>query len=83
MRKLYVGNLDGKIQIDELEALLAPYGAAAKIDLFAGQKPSSSNTFALIELDNYAAEAVKECLNGVPFKGNMLYIEDSDLGLNG
>jgi hypothetical protein len=77
MRKLHIQNLDSKTTITEIANLLAPYGVAATIDLYTDYKTSGRNAIAVVELDNYLAEIVIECLDGIPFKGQILYIRDT------
>jgi RNA recognition motif-containing protein len=77
MRQLYIANLGFDTDVDELEALLEPYGQPRNIKLVKGLAANGPTTYALVETDNYSAETTIACLNGTPFKGRLLYIDEA------
>jgi RNA recognition motif-containing protein len=71
-KKLYVGNLDEHITFEQMEELFANYGEVEEVT----RKEGSDYGFVVMSRRSEADRA-KQALNGYPFKGRVLAVDDA------
>ena len=70
--KLYVGNLNYSVTIEELEALFAEYGEVKEV------KVIERKGFGFVEMSNQAeAEKAREALNGSDVRGRTMKVDEA------
>lgn len=75
---IYVGNLAYSMTGDELNELFAGYGEVASVNLITDKFSGQSKGFAFVEMpDNSAADTAIKDLNGKPFKGRALKVNQA------
>lgn len=76
MTELYVGNLLYEVTVEEVRALVEPFGVIDAIDLFAETKPDHPHAYAFIQMDRREdAEVAIKALDGGQFMGRTLRVE--------
>jgi RNA recognition motif-containing protein len=76
MTELYVGNLLYEVTIEEVRALVEPFGAIYTLDLFTEPTPERPHAYAFIQMDRREdAEAAIKALDGGQFMGRTLRVE--------
>lgn len=74
MVSLYVGNLPFSTTEDQLRALFAAFGAVQSIKLICDRETGQPRGFGFVEMDEAAADAAAEALNGSAMEGRPLRI---------
>ncbi|GAB7080247.1 RNA recognition motif domain-containing protein [Megalodesulfovibrio paquesii] len=75
--KLYVGNLPFSAQEDELKNYFAPYGEVRSVSLIADRETGRMRGFGFVEMDDEGGKAAIEALDGKPFGGRNLRINEA------
>jgi RNA recognition motif-containing protein len=77
-KNIYVGNLVWECTADDLLSLFQEHGAVARAQVITDRETGKSRGFGFVEMDN-DAEAAKaiEALNGLPFKGRALTVNEA------
>jgi len=71
-KKLYVGNLSYSVTNEELSALFSEHGTVESVNIIEGKG------FGFVEMSSQSeAEATKDALNNVEFKGRALRIDEA------
>jgi RNA recognition motif-containing protein len=75
---IYVGNLNYKVNEDELKSLFESYGTVDKIRIINDRETGRSRGFAFVTMndDQQAEEAIKE-LNGAEMNGRTLKVNQA------
>ena len=70
--KLYVGNLNYAVTIEDLSELFSDYGEVKQVNIIEGRG------FGFVEMSNQVeAEKAKDALNNTEFKGRVLKIDEA------
>ncbi len=75
--KLYVGNLPFSAQEEELKNYFAPYGEVVSVNLIMDRETGRMRGFGFVEMDDEGAKAAIEALDGKPFGGRNLRINEA------
>lgn len=73
-KKLYVGNLPFSAYEDDIRALFATYGEVSSVKLITDRETGRPRGFGFVELDDAAAEAAMQALDGKDFQGRTLRV---------
>jgi RNA recognition motif-containing protein len=77
-KNIYVGNLVWDATADDLLALFQEHGAVARAQVITDRETGRSRGFGFVEMDNDAeAQTAIEALNGKPFKGRPLTVNEA------
>ncbi|MFP3860333.1 MAG: RNA recognition motif domain-containing protein [Bacteroidales bacterium] len=72
---IYVGNLDYKLQENELEQLFGEYGEVSSVKIITDKYTGKSKGFGFVEMpDDENAEAAIEGLNGKEINGRQMRV---------
>lgn len=75
---IYVGNLDYKVQEDDLRQVIEEVGAVDSVKLIIDRETGRSRGFAFVELsDDELAGRIIEELNGAEFEGRQLVVKEA------
>jgi RNA recognition motif-containing protein len=77
-KNIYVGNLVWDASSDDLLGLFQQYGSVSKAQVISDRETGRSRGFGFVEManDSEAAAAI-EALNGTPFKGRALTVNEA------
>ncbi len=75
MKKLYLGNLPFTATEDQIRDLLSQHGTVHSIALPTDRDTGRPRGFGFVEMDDDAADAVINALNGFDFGGRSLRID--------
>lgn len=75
--KLYVGNLPFSTQEDELRNYFAAYGDVKSVSLISDRETGRLRGFGFVEMDDDGARSAIEALDGKPFGGRNLRINEA------
>lgn len=77
--RIYVGNLDYKVDVDELSALFAQFGTVSSVKIITDRETKKSKGFGFVEFDNdiAAAMAISE-LDGSLFRDRKLVVKEGN-----
>ena len=78
MKKLYVGNLPFSATEDEVRELFEKHGAVHSVALINDRETGRPRGFGFIELDDDAAKAAMETLNGYEMDGRALKVNEAN-----
>ncbi len=78
MKKLYVGGLPFSVTENQLNDLFSPLGQVTSVKIIADKFTGQSRGFGFVEMsdDAQAEEAIKK-LNGTPFEGRNLTVNEA------
>jgi RNA recognition motif-containing protein len=77
-KNIYVGNLVWDATADDLLALFQEHGAVARAQVITDRETGRSRGFGFVEMDNDGeAQAAIDALNGKPFKGRPLTVNEA------
>lgn len=72
---IYVGNLDYKLQENELEQLFGEYGEVSSVKIITDKYTGKSKGFGFVEMpEDENAEAAIEALNGKEVNGRQMRV---------
>lgn len=80
MASLYVGNLPFSATEDQLRDLFSEYGEVQSIKLVCDRETGRPRGFGFVEMEEAAAEAATEALNGSAMEGRPLRINRAHQG---
>src|SRR5207245_8706055 len=77
-KNIYVGNLVWETTADDLLALFQEHGQVARAQVITDRETGRSRGFGFVEMDNDAeAQKAIDALNGSPFKGRALTVNEA------
>jgi RNA recognition motif-containing protein len=77
-KNIYVGNLVWQATADDLLALFQEHGAVARAQVITDRETGRSRGFGFVEMDDDAeAQRAIEALNGSPFQGRPLTVNEA------
>lgn len=77
-KNIYVGNLVWDCNQDDLLELFKEYGSVARAQVIADRETGRSRGFGFVEMENdQEAQQAIEALNGAPFKGRNLTVNEA------
>lgn len=76
-KKLYVGNLPFNFSESDIETLFAPHGSLTSAQVIMDRETGRSKGFAFVEMDNAAADAAIQALNGHEVNGRALTVNEA------
>lgn len=76
-KKMYVGNLAFQSTEDDLHNLFTQYGEVKSVNLITDRETGRSRGFAFVEMDDEAANAAMQNLDGTSFEGRNLKINEA------
>jgi RNA recognition motif-containing protein len=77
-KNIYVGNLVWDATADDLLALFQEHGQVARAQVITDRETGRSRGFGFVEMDDDAeAQKAIEALNGAPFKGRPLTVNEA------
>lgn len=77
MKKLYVGNLPYKYNGDDLSKLFEQYGEVVSAVIITDRETRRSKGFGFVELEDDAAKAAIEALNGTEVEGRNIVVNEA------
>lgn len=77
MKKLYVGNLPYSVTSEQLGELFAEFGAVESAVVISDRDSGRSKGFGFVELDDDAANAAIEAMNGKEIEGRALKVNEA------
>jgi len=77
-KKLYVGNLPFRTDDDELRELFATHGAVESARVITDRETGRSRGFGFVEMDDSAADAAMQALNGTDLGGRPLRVNEAE-----
>ncbi len=76
--KLYIGNLDEKIQSQHLREAFSEFGAVNSAKVIEDKKTGKSRGFGFVEMPNdQEAKTVIETVNGGKWEGKIIHIREA------
>lgn len=78
VKSIYVGNLPFSATSQEVEDLFSPFGAVNSVKLINDRETGRFRGFGFVEMDADAADAAIRELNGKPFGGRNLRINEAE-----
>lgn len=76
-KKLYVGNLSFQATEDEVEELFAEYGEVESVAWITERDTGRFRGFCFVEMDDSAADAAIEALDGKEYNGRNLRVNEA------
>ncbi|MEZ4519723.1 MAG: RNA-binding protein [Chloroflexota bacterium] len=76
-KKLYVGNLPYSVDEGQVRDLFAEYGDVESVDMINDRETGRFRGFCFVALDDAAADAAVEGLNGMQFGGRELKVNEA------
>jgi RNA recognition motif-containing protein len=77
VKKLYVGNLPFSVSEDDLRELFEKHGTVHSVALITDRETGRPRGFGFIEMDDDAAQAAMEALNGFEMEGRQLNVNEA------
>ena len=77
MKKLYIGNLPFTASEDELKKLFGAYGTVHSVALINDRETGRPRGFGFIEMDDAAAMAAQQALDGKEMDGRALKVNEA------
>lgn len=77
MVRIYCGNLPFSATEDQVRELFEEYGEVQNVDLISDRETGRPRGFGFVEMDNDAAAAAIEALDGVSFGGRNLRVNEA------
>ncbi|MFH1754793.1 MAG: RNA-binding protein [Candidatus Latescibacterota bacterium] len=77
VKKLYVGNLPFSVSEDDLRGLFEKHGTVHSVALITDRETGRPRGFGFVELDDDAAQAAIEALNGFELDGRQLNVNEA------
>lgn len=77
MKKLYVGNLPFSVSEDDVRELFEKHGTVHSVALITDRETGRPRGFGFIEMDDDAAQAATEALNGFELEGRQLNVNEA------
>lgn len=77
MKKLFVGNLPFSTTEDAVSELFSQFGEVQRVNFVREQGTDKFRGFAFVSMDDAAADAAKEALNGQDFEGRSLNVDEA------
>ena len=74
---IYVGNLPFSATEDEVRELFGAHGSVESVALITDRETGRSRGFGFVEMDDDAARAAIEALNGADFGGRALTVNEA------
>ncbi len=77
-KSIYVGNLAWDANQDDLYALFAPFGTVGRAQVISDRETGRSRGFGIVVMgDDDEARRAIEALNGAPFRGRPLTVDEA------
>jgi cold-inducible RNA-binding protein len=76
--RLFAGNLPWSIDDDELRNLFSAYGEIADCKIIMDRETGRSRGFGFVEMDESAAQAAIEALNGTEIDGRNIKVNEAE-----
>lgn len=76
-KKLFVGNLPFRISEEEVRDLFIQYGEVHSVRLINDRETGKPRGFGFVEMEEEAAEAAAEGLNGMQVNGRALQVNEA------
>ena len=77
MKKLYVGNLPFDTDEEQVRELFSTYGEVNSVDMINDRDTGRFRGFCFVAMDNAAADAATQALNGYSFGGRPLKVNEA------
>lgn len=77
MKKLYVGNLPFDTDEEQVRELFSGYGEVRSVDMINDRDTGRFRGFCFVGMDNAAADAAIQALNGYSFGGRPLKVNEA------
>ena len=77
MKKLYVGNLPFDTDEEQVRELFSNYGEVRSVDMINARDTGRFRGFCFVAMDNAAADAATQALNGYSFGGRPLKVNEA------
>ena len=77
MKKLYVGNLPFDTDEEQVRELFSNYGEVRSVDMINDRDTGRFRGFCFVAMDNAAADAATQALNGYSFGGRPLKVNEA------
>lgn len=77
MKKLYVGNLPFSATEDEINTLFSKHGTVHSVALITDRDTGRPRGFGFVEMDDAAAQAAIQALNGFEMDGRDLKVNEA------
>ena len=77
MKKLYVGNLPFDTDEEQIRELFSNYGEVRSVDMINDRDTGRFRGFCFVAMDNAAADAATQALNGYSFGGRPLKVNEA------
>lgn len=74
---IYVGNLPFSASEEEIQDLFSQYGAVQSVKLITDRETGKPRGFGFVEMGQSDAEEAIEALNGAPFGGRKLQVNEA------
>ena len=76
-KKIYVGNLPFSASEDEIRNLFATHGNVVSVTLITDRETGRPRGFGFVEMDDSAAQAAIDAINGTDFNGRTLNVNEA------
>ncbi len=76
-KSIYVGNLPWAATEDQIKELFSGYGNVLSVKLVSDRETGRARGFGFVEMENAEADAAIEALDGKPFGGRTLRINEA------
>ncbi|QLA15656.1 RNA recognition motif domain-containing protein [Desulfolutivibrio sulfoxidireducens] len=76
-KKLYVGNLPFSCTEDDLRDHFSSYGEVISVSLISDRETGRARGFGFVEMDDQGASSAVEALDGKPFQGRNLRVNEA------
>ncbi|NLO80948.1 MAG: RNA-binding protein [Xanthomonadaceae bacterium] len=83
MKSIYVGNLPYSASEDEVRELFAPFGPVESVRLMTDRETGRPRGFGFVRMSAADADAAIQALDGQPFGGRNLRINEAEDRRNG
>ncbi len=77
-KKLYVGNIPFSATEDELRSLFEQHGSVESINVITDRETGRPRGFAFVEMDESAADAAMQALDGKDMGGRSLRVNEAN-----
>ena len=77
MKKLYVGNLPFDTDEEQIRELFSKHGEVRSVDMINDRDTGRFRGFCFVAMDNAAADAATQALNGYSFGGRPLKVNEA------